>query len=156
MSETSWLDGRDIVLLYHGMEVQARYCEGQWTPQSPIADADAEYDGAVWSCVDDEFQIEIEEVSPFAYEWSHNGVTHWRELTPRPPVPTELPAGYYIIDGLEAPHDADEVDGRYCLYTPEDEPIANLHDYDELLRFAWEHMAYEAVEFTLEENDDAL
>lgn len=80
--DTSWLDGRDLVLLAHDMEVQARYCAGEWSEDTPIAPA--EYSGAVWSCFDDEFQIEIEEVSPDPADWWHGQATHWRDLTPRP------------------------------------------------------------------------
>lgn len=50
-----------------------------------------------------------------------------------------LPQGYYIIDGQEEPHDADVEDGRYCLYSPDDEPIANLHDRDALIPIAAAH-----------------
>lgn len=51
----------------------------------------------------------------------------------------KLPEGYYILDGEEEPHDADVEDGRYCLYTPDDEPIANLHDESALYAIAHEH-----------------
>ena len=59
-ADTSWIDGRDVVLLAYGMEVQARYCPGE--PVQCGLEA-IEYDGAVWSCFDDKFQIEIEEIS---------------------------------------------------------------------------------------------
>jgi len=80
--DTDWIDGRDVVLLAHDMEVQARYCPGEWSDDTPISPA--EYDGAVWSCFDDKFQIEIEETSRDPGEWCHNGATHWRPLTDRP------------------------------------------------------------------------
>ncbi len=51
----------------------------------------------------------------------------------------ELPEGYSIIDGDIEPHDADVEDGRYCLYSPDGEPIANLHDRDELIAIAHQH-----------------
>lgn len=80
--DTSWLDGRDIVLLAHDMEVQARYSPGEWSDDTPISPA--EYSGAVWSCFDDKFQLEIEECSAAPAEWWHHPATHWRELTERP------------------------------------------------------------------------
>lgn len=82
LSDTRWLDGRDVILLAHNMEVQARYCAGEWSDDTPINPR--EHNGAVWSCFDDEFQIEIEEVSPDPTEWWHGPATLWRELTPRP------------------------------------------------------------------------
>lgn len=51
----------------------------------------------------------------------------------------ELPEGYSIIDGEEEVHDCDIEDGRYCLYSPDEEPLANLHERDELIPIAWEH-----------------
>lgn len=81
-ADTSWLDGRDVVLLAYGMEVQARYCEGEWSEDTPISPR--EYSGAVWSCFDDEFQFVIEEISHDPSQWLHHPATHWRELTERP------------------------------------------------------------------------
>lgn len=80
--DTSWLDGRDVILLAHDMEVQARYCAGEWSDDTPINPR--EYSGAVWSCFDDKFQLEIEECSAAPAEWWHHPATHWRELTERP------------------------------------------------------------------------
>lgn len=82
LQDTAWIDGRDVVLLAHDMEVQARYCAGRWSADTP--NAPAEYDGAVWSCFDDKFQIEIEEFSSDPSLWWHGAVTHWRPLTDRP------------------------------------------------------------------------
>ena len=79
--DTSWLDGRDVILLAHNMEVQARYCAGGWSEDTTINPR--EYYGAVWSCFDDEFQIEIEETSREPTKWHHGPATHWRELTSR-------------------------------------------------------------------------
>lgn len=53
----------------------------------------------------------------------------------------DLPEGYYIIDGEEQPHDCDVEDGRYCLYSPDDEPLANLHDREALIPLAVQHAA---------------
>lgn len=80
--DTSWLDGRDVVLLANGMEVSARYCPGEWSDETP--DCPREYSGAVWSCFDDQFQFEIEECSKDPSEWSHDGVTHWRPALSNP------------------------------------------------------------------------
>lgn len=78
----AWKDGRDLVLLAHGMEVQARYCKGEWQYHLE----GKEYDGPVWSCFDDEFQIEIEDCDIDPALWHHGPATHWRELTERPSV----------------------------------------------------------------------
>lgn len=80
--DTSWLDGRDVVLFAQGMEVTARFCPGEWSEDTPISPA--EYSGAVWSCFDDEFRFEIEEVSHDAAIWAHGPATHWREPAPPP------------------------------------------------------------------------
>jgi hypothetical protein len=91
MERTDWFDGRDVVLLANGMEVQARYCPGEWSEDTPIAAA--EYDGAVWSCFDDAFQFEIEEISSDPAVWCHGEATHWRELSPRPGSADTHPQG---------------------------------------------------------------
>lgn len=81
ISDTVWHDGRDVVLLANGMEVQARFCPGEWSEDTLVSPR--EYSGAVWSCFDDAFQFEIEELSHEPSEWWHGEVTHWRELTPK-------------------------------------------------------------------------
>lgn len=81
-ADTAWLDGRDVVIRVRDMEVSARYCPGEWSDDTPITPR--EYSGAVWSCFDDKFQIEIEECSKDPKQWCHNGVTHWRNGSPRP------------------------------------------------------------------------
>ena len=78
MTDTAWLEGKDVVLFVKGMEVSARYCPGEWTDHHE----GREYNGPVWSCFDDAFQLEIEETSPDAAEWFHDGATHWRLPTP--------------------------------------------------------------------------
>lgn len=82
MSDTDWVDGRDVVLFAHEMEVAARFCKGEWSEDTPIAPA--EYSGAVWSAFDDAIQFEIEETGHDPAEWNHGPVTHWRE--PKPPI----------------------------------------------------------------------
>jgi hypothetical protein len=79
---TAPLDGSDVLLLAHGMIVEARYCPGEWSEDTPLSPR--EYDGAVWSCFDDQFQFEIEEVSHDPAEWCHGPVTHW---APKPLIP---------------------------------------------------------------------
>lgn len=91
LSDTAWLDGRDIVLLAHDMEVHARFCPGEWSDDTP--NSPAEYSGAVWSCFDDQFQIEIEEISPNPTDWHHGQATHWRYLTTRPAIAIEARQG---------------------------------------------------------------
>lgn len=80
--DTSWVDGRDVVLLANDMEVQARYCPGEWCDETPSSPR--EYSGAVWSCFDDRFQLEIEECSEDPSEWCHDGATHWRQTSELP------------------------------------------------------------------------
>lgn len=82
MTDIGWIDGSDVVLLAHDMEVQARYSPGEWSEDTPVSPR--EYSGAVWVCFDDQFQFEIEEISHNPEEWLHGPVTHWRRLTPRP------------------------------------------------------------------------
>lgn len=78
--DTSWIDGRDIVLAAHGMEVSARYCSGEWHHTLEFS----EYYGPVWSCFDDKFQIEIEELSEDPTDWCFGAATHWRDATEVP------------------------------------------------------------------------
>lgn len=78
LSDTQWLDGRDVLIKAHDMIVQARYSAGSWSNDTPIAPA--EYDGAVWVCFDDEFQFEIEEISNDPAIWHHGPVTAWMPL----------------------------------------------------------------------------
>lgn len=60
---------------------------------------------------------------------------------------TELPEGYFIIDGEEDTHDGDVDDGRYGCYKGnphEDEDaefLGNLDDKAEVIRLAHEHAA---------------
>jgi hypothetical protein len=52
---------------------------------------------------------------------------------------TSLPKGYFIMDGAVETHDCDVEDGRFCLYSPDGEPLANLHDREALFPIAWQH-----------------
>lgn len=88
MTDTAWLDGRDVVLFAHDMEIHARYSPGEWSDDTPISPR--EYSGAVWSAFDDQVQFEIEEVSHNEDEWHHGPVTYWRE--PTPPLYAHPPA----------------------------------------------------------------
>ena len=78
--ETAPRDGSNILLLANGMAIEARYCPGQWSEDTPISPR--EYDGAVWCALDDALQFEIEETPDRDF---HGQVTHWRPL-PAPPV----------------------------------------------------------------------
>jgi hypothetical protein len=80
--ETAPRDGSEILILAHGMTIQARYCPGEWSEDTPISQA--EYDGAVWCAFDDALQFEIEEgAGPNGIDL-HGPVTHWMPL-PDPP-----------------------------------------------------------------------
>lgn len=77
MTDTRWIDGRDVVLLAQGMEISARYIPGEWSEETPLSPR--EYDGAIWCCFDDALQFEIEENSTNPEHWVHHPVTHWRD-----------------------------------------------------------------------------
>lgn len=78
--ETAPTDGSDILLLAHGMAIQARFCPGEW---SHSIEGD-EYDGPVWSAFDDAVSFEIEECGPLPTGMHHGPVTHWMPLPPAP------------------------------------------------------------------------
>jgi hypothetical protein len=82
--ETAPKDGSEILILAHGMAIQARYSPGEWSEDTPINPA--EYDGPVWCAFDDAVQFEIEETPEGDF---HGPVTHWRPL-PEPPARTAL------------------------------------------------------------------
>lgn len=79
--DTAPVDGSDILLFTtcHG-QVEARFAPGRW---SHTLEGD-EYDGPVWVCADDAFQIEIEEIPPKHGGWHHGTATHWKPLGPKP------------------------------------------------------------------------
>jgi len=83
--ETAPRDGSDILLLANGMAIEARYCPGEWSVETPISPR--EYDGAIWCAFDDALQFEIEETPGGDF---HGQVTHWRPL-PAPPVEGKEP-----------------------------------------------------------------
>jgi hypothetical protein len=78
--ESAPKDGTEILILAHGMAIQARYCPGEWSEDTPISPA--EYGGALWVAFDDAVQFEIEETP---HGDLHGAVTHWRPL-PAPPA----------------------------------------------------------------------
>jgi hypothetical protein len=82
--ESAPKDGSEILILAHGMAIQARYSPGEWSEDTPINPA--EYDGPVWCAFDDAVQFEIEETPEGDF---HGPVTHWRPL-PEPPARTAL------------------------------------------------------------------
>jgi len=78
---TAPLDGRDVLLFTTGNGIaEARFCPGEWSHGVE----GSEYEGPVWSCCDDAFQIEIEECA--ANEYYHGQATHWMPTMPDPPV----------------------------------------------------------------------
>lgn len=95
-SDTAWIDGRDLVLFAYDMEVSARFCPGEWW----YGHEGSEYNGAVWSCFDDQFQIEIEEISDDPSIWHHGRATHWREPSPPPASVDERSQSQGREDGL--------------------------------------------------------
>ena len=83
MNNQTWIpisdaptDGTTIVLFTtcHGI-CEAWFYQGKWSDDTPISPA--EYEGSVWVCCDDAFQIEVEEgVGPNGE--NYNGTaTHW-------------------------------------------------------------------------------
>lgn len=82
-------DGRQIIVLHrvHGV-VEARYSEGSWSADTPIAPA--EYDGPVWVLGDDVAQEEVEEPGEGAPQPYHDGnVIGWLPRDVLPAGPTE-------------------------------------------------------------------
>ena len=71
----------EILILTNVGVTQARFCAGEWTENQE----GREYDGAVWACCDDAWQIEIEECGHNTAEWDHGMATHWMPL-PKPPL----------------------------------------------------------------------
>lgn len=76
--ETAPLDGTPIWVFTtcHG-QVEAWFKPGEWHDYGETR----EYDGHVWVCADDAFQIEIEETPNSLL---HGTATHWRPLPPLP------------------------------------------------------------------------
>ena len=72
-------DGTEILIYANGMSIQAWFCKGEWSSDTPAYPA--EYDGAIWCAFDDAIQFEVEE-TPFGF---HDGtVTHWQPLPEGP------------------------------------------------------------------------
>ncbi len=59
MSSAPKKENIEIILLTKTGIVSAYYSPGRWSDETP--DHPKEYDGPVWVCYDDQFQIEIEE-----------------------------------------------------------------------------------------------
>ena len=70
----------------HGV-VEARFCPGSWSADTPVAQA--EYDGAVWVLGDDLEQVEVEENGDEAPEpYDDGSLIGW---LPRSALPAGLP-----------------------------------------------------------------
>lgn len=76
-------DGAEILLLTTIGITQARFDAGGWTENQE----GREYDGAVWVCCDDQWQIEIEDAGPEFADWYYGMATHWSRLPPPPVTP---------------------------------------------------------------------
>lgn len=79
---TAPYDGSEILLLAHGMVIQARYSGGEWSASTPASPA--EYWGAVWVAFDDALQFEIEEGAGEDGIDLHGQVTGWLPLSALP------------------------------------------------------------------------
>lgn len=74
-------DGSSILILTSCRGVcEARFDEGYWTDDTPIAPR--EYIGDAWVCCDDAFQIDVE-CGPDGWE-DHGTATHWMPLPDSP------------------------------------------------------------------------
>lgn len=75
--ETALRDGTEILLLTTLGITQARFHPGEWHDYHE----GREYDGPVWVCCDDQWQIEIEETPDGYYDGM---ATHWQPLLEPP------------------------------------------------------------------------
>ena len=48
-------DGTEILIYANGMSIQAWFCKGEWSSDTPAYPA--EYDGAIWCAFDDAIQF---------------------------------------------------------------------------------------------------
>lgn len=80
--ETAPRDGTSILIYAHGMCIEAQYCPGSWSDDTPVSPA--EYDGAIWCAFDDQIRFEIEEGATPDGSDCHGAATHWQPL-PLPP-----------------------------------------------------------------------
>lgn len=71
-----------LVTSYNGV-TEARFSPGYWTDHYE----GREYNGPVWVCGDDEWQIEIEETSEDTAEWRHGSAIGWLPRTALPAAP---------------------------------------------------------------------
>jgi hypothetical protein len=75
--QTAPLDGSEILILTTIGITQARFAAGEWHNYVE----GREYDGPVWVCCDDKWQIEIEDGE---YSVDHGMATHWMPLPESP------------------------------------------------------------------------
>lgn len=81
--ETAPLDGTPVLLFIRGhCVVEANFSPGFWSDHHEYG---REYNGPVWVCADDTFQVEVEEVPPEYGGMHHGQATHWMPL-PAPPT----------------------------------------------------------------------
>lgn len=72
--KTAPLDGSEILIKTIIGITQARFAPGEWHDYVE----GREYDGPVWVCCDDQWQIEIEDCGE---DGMHHGMaTHWMEI----------------------------------------------------------------------------
>jgi hypothetical protein len=76
--ETAPRDGSEILILTSAGATQARFAAGEWHNYLE----GREYDGPVWVCCDDQWQIEIEDCG--IHGMNHGTATHWMPLPSLP------------------------------------------------------------------------
>ena len=83
--ETAPRDGTSVLLFTacHGI-TQAWFSAGEWEEHYEYG---PQYNGPVWVCADDAFQIEVEEMGPDVDDMHHGTATHWQPLPPPPETP---------------------------------------------------------------------
>jgi hypothetical protein len=77
---------RPVLLLTKTGIVSAWFAPGEWTEHYEYG---REYNGPVWVCNDDQFQIEVEEISQDPADDDHNGCLGWYD-----PKDIEFPIDY--------------------------------------------------------------
>lgn len=86
MSAVPLIEDQSVLLLTNTGVVEARYSPGQWSEDRE----GASYDGPVWVCCDDTFQIEIEEIGEDPIEWHHGSAVGWLPRSVLPIAPESV------------------------------------------------------------------